>query len=49
MSAYVIFAIILTAVAGVMIADHNIRRSLQEERVRAKWSDIWEERLRNGR
>ncbi len=49
MSVYVFAAIILAVLAGVMIAEYHIHRSRQEEHASAKWSDIWEERLRNGR
>ncbi len=50
MSMYVIFIIILIVGAFAFFADIMVRRNRrQQESIKASWSDIWSERLKNGR
>ena len=49
MSVYLFLTAILVVVALAMLVDLYIRRSRQEEKIKAEWSDIWAERLKNGR
>ena len=49
MNVYLYLTAILGVVALAMLADLYFRRPRQEEKIEAKWSDIWAERLKNGK
>ena len=49
MNVYLFLVVFLAVVALAMLADLYIRKTKQQESHRAKWSDIWADRLRNGR
>ena len=49
MNVYFYLVAFFSVVALAMLTDLYVRKTRQQESHRAKWSDIWADRLRNGR
>ncbi len=49
MNMYILFIIVLAVAAFAFFADTMVRKNRKQESIKASWSDIWTERLKNGR